>query len=474
MQTILASLVALLLLVVPVTGYAQDARATLERAAAAMGASGLTTLEYTATGTMFDVGQSAAPGQRGPQFTLRSYTRSISYETTSVRTDLERARAEARGGGAPAPRQIWMVSGDHAWNVVGDTAAPAPVALAQRQFELWTTPHGIIKAAMKYNATVEGRTISFAVPDRLRAKATLTEANLVDKVEAVIPNPVVGDLSVEIRYADYKDFGGVKFPMKISQSATGSPWLELAVNEVRPNAAVDIKVPEPIQQAVRPYARVANQKVADGVWYLTGGSHHSVAIEMKDHVIVVEAPLNDERAMAVITTVRELAPTKPIRYVIATHHHFDHSGGLRAFASVGVTVVAHESDRAFLTQALAAPAVLSPDLLAKSGRKAQVEAVRERRVMSDGMRTVELHHIAGSPHEDGMLMVYLPTEKLLIQADTFTPPPPNAPPPSAINPNSVNLADNITRLKLAVDQHLPLHGRIVPMADLNRAIGRPQ
>jgi len=94
--------------------------------------------------------------------------------------------------------------------------------------------------------------------------------------------------------------------------------------------------------------------------------------------------------------------------------------------------------------------------------------------MSDGTRTVEIHHIAGSPHEDGMLMVYLPTEKLLIQADTFTPPPPNAPPPSAINPNSVNLADNITRLKLAVDQHLPLHGRIVPMADLNRAIGRSQ
>ena len=329
MQTIIASLVALLLLVVPVTGYAQDARATLERAAAAMGASGLTTLEYTATGTMFDVGQSAVPGQRGPQFTLRSYTRSISYETTSVRTDLERARAEARGGGAPAPRQIWMVSGDHAWNVVGDTAAPAPVALAQRQFELWTTPHGIIKAAMKYNATVEGRTISFAVPDRFRARATLTEANLVDKVEAVIPNPVVGDLPVEIRYADYKDFGGVTFPTKISQSAAGSPWFELAVNEVRPNAAVDITVPESVQQAVRPYARVTNQKVADGVWYLTGGSHHSVAIEMKDHVIVVEAPLNDDRAMGVIMAVRELVPTKPIAYVVASHHHFDHAGGLR-------------------------------------------------------------------------------------------------------------------------------------------------
>src|SRR5947209_6918554 len=212
MRTIISSVVALLLFVVPMTGHAQDARATLERAAAAMGASGLTTLEYT-------------------------------------------------------------------------PAAPAPVSLAQRQFELWTTPHGIIKAAMKYKATVEGRTISFAVPDRFRAKATLTEANLVDKVEAVIPNPVVGDLPVEIRYADYKDFGGVTLPTKISQSAAGSPWFALAVNEVRPNAAVDITVPESVQQAVRPYARVTNQKVADGVWYLTGGSHHSVAIEMKDHVI---------------------------------------------------------------------------------------------------------------------------------------------------------------------------------------------
>ena len=473
MRTIIASMAALLFSL-PLMSHAQATRAVLEDAASALGASSLTSLEYAATGAMFDTGQSAIPGQRGPQFTLKSYVRSINYETASLQTDFERARAEARGGGAPAPRQLQLVSGDLAWNVVGDVTSSRPETVAERQLQLWSTPHGIIKAAMKYNASVEGRTVSFAAPGRFTVKATLNDAKLVDRVEAMVAYPVVGDLPVEIRYAEYKDFGGVKFPMKITQSAGGVPALELAVTDVRPNARVDIQVPDAVQQSTRPYARVTPQKVAEGVFYLTGGSHHSVAIEMKDHVIVVEAPLNDERAMAVITTVRELAPTKPIRYVIATHHHFDHSGGLRAFASVGVTVVAHESDRAFLTQALAAPAVLSPDLLAKSGRKGQVEGVRERRVMSDGTRTVEIHHIAGSPHEDGMLMVYLPTEKLLIQADTFTPPPPNAPPPSAINPNSVNLADNITRLKLAVDQHLPLHGRIVPMADLNRAIGRSQ
>jgi hypothetical protein len=279
------------------------------------------------------------------------------------------------------------VSGDLSWNVVGETVVPAPVALADRQFQLWSTPQGIIKAAMKYNATADGRTISFAVPNRVTVKATLNDAKLVEKVEGMVANPVVGDLPVEIRYADYKDFGSVKFPMKITASAAGVSRARAQGDGCPAQRARGHPVPDAIRQATNPYAKVMSQKVTDGVWYLTGGTHHSVAIEMKDHVIVVETPLNDDRAGGVITTVRELVPIKPIRYVIASHHHFDHSGGLRAFSSVGITVVAHESDRAFLTQALSAPATLNPDLLAKSGRQAQVEGVKDRRMMSDGTRT---------------------------------------------------------------------------------------
>ena len=98
-----------------------------------------------------------------------------------------------------------------------------------------------------------------------------------------------------------------------------------------------------------------------------------------------------------------------------------------------------------------------------------MEGVRDKRVLTDGTRTVEIHHIAGNLHADGLLMVYLPKEKLLSEADTYTPPPPNAPPPVPSNPNTVNLADNIARLGLAVDQLLPLHGRIVPLAELHKA-----
>ncbi|HSF07033.1 MAG TPA: MBL fold metallo-hydrolase [Methylomirabilota bacterium] len=471
------ALIAAILVFSPVASAAQDARATLADVAKAMGATTMNSIQYTGSGVSFSVGQSATAGMAWPRFNVKSYARSINYETGSLRQEqvVSRADAQPRGGGLPTTgeaRQNVQLSGEYAWTLMGDAPAPAPRFLADLQLQLWTSPHGVIKAAMANNATVQGRTIAFTVPGKLRVKATIDRANLVEKVEAVYANAVLGDTPFEVSYADYRDFGGVKFPMRIRQSAGGFPSLDLTVGEVRPNAPVDIAVPDPVRQAGNPYAKVTTQQAAEGVWYLTGMSHHSVAIEMKDYLIVVEAPMNDQRALPVIAEIRKLVPNKPIRYVIVSHHHFDHTGGLRAFAGEGVTVIAHESGRALLERALAAPATLSPDHLAKSGKKGVVEGVRDKRVLTDGTRTVEIHHIAGNLHADDLLMVYLPKERLLIQADAYTPPPPTAPAMAMVNPNSVNLADNIAKLNLAVDRLLPLHGRIVPLADLHKAIGR--
>ncbi|MGH7335034.1 MAG: MBL fold metallo-hydrolase [Candidatus Rokuibacteriota bacterium] len=476
MRKILAAIVAAVLCC-PLTGSAQDGRALLEEAAKALGVTNLRSIEYTGGGVNFAVGQSVAPGLPWPRFDLKSYTRSANYETASHREDLVRSRTDSvpRGGGIPAmgeARQTLVVSGDYAWNVAGPAATPAPVALIERQLQLWATPHGIIKAAMANNATVQGRTIVFAVPGRFTARASLDDKNLVERVEAVFSNPVVGDMPFQVSYADYRDFGGVRFPMRIRQSIGGFPALDLAVTEVRPNAPVDIQVPDNVRQATNPYARVSSQLVTEGVWYVTGGTHHSVAIEMKDYLIVVEGPINDERAAAVIGEVKKLAPSKPIRYVINSHHHFDHAGGIRGFAAEGATVVTHEGSRPFFEWALAAPATVSPDRLARTPRKASVEGVRDKLVLTDGTRTVEILHIAGNLHADGLLMVYLPKEKLLSQADAYSPLAVGVTRPAVANPNTVNLADNIARLGLAVDQLLPLHGRIVPLSELNRTIGR--
>jgi glyoxylase-like metal-dependent hydrolase (beta-lactamase superfamily II) len=474
MRTALA-LTAALLLVLPLSAAAQNTM--LPDVAAALGAAGLKSLEYSGSGVQFQTGQSAVPGQSWPRFNIKSFTRSVNYETASLRDELVRTQGEnpVRGGGQQPvrgeQRQVFVVSGDLAWNMAADAAVPAPIALIERQMQLWSTPHGVVKAAMANNATVQGRVIAFTLPGRIMVKAALTDQNLIERVEALIPHAVLGDMPVEITYADYKDFGGVKFPTRVRQSAGGFPSFDLAVTDVKPNAAVDLKVPDSVRQASGVYSRVATQMVADGVWYLTGGSHHSVVIEMKDHLIVVEAPLNDERALAVIAEARGLAPGKPIRYVVNSHHHFDHSGGVRAFAGEGITVITHESNRAFFEKTLAAPATLKPDHMAKSGRKPVVEGVRDRRVLTDGARAVEIHHIAGNAHADGLLMVYLPKEKLLSQADTFTPPPAGTPPAMPPSPFTVNLADNIKRLGLNVDRLLPLHGRLVPIADLLTAAG---
>jgi hypothetical protein len=182
----LASMAAVVVLW-PLSAFAQDGRATLENAAKALGGANLKSIEYTATGANFAVGQSPAPGAPWPRFNLKSYTRSVNYDTASHREDLVRSRADtpARGGGAPATgeaRQILVVSGDHAWNVTGETAAPAPVALIERQLQLWATPHGVIKAAAANNA-IQGRIDRLAVP-ALQVRATLASQNLVEKASS--------------------------------------------------------------------------------------------------------------------------------------------------------------------------------------------------------------------------------------------------------------------------------------------------
>jgi glyoxylase-like metal-dependent hydrolase (beta-lactamase superfamily II) len=214
------------------------------------------------------------------------------------------------------------------------------------------------------------------------------------------------------------------------------------------------------------------EKVADGVWFLSGGSHNSVAIEMKDHMVVVETPLYDGRSLPVLAEARKLGQGKPVRYVVNSHHHFDHSGGLRTAVAEGATLVTSELARPYFEQTLANPNRISPDAMERSGRKATIAGVEGKRSFTDGERVVEVHYIDGSVHAQGFMMVYLPREKILVQADAYTPGAPNSPPPAVPNALQVNLVQNIERLGMQVDRILPLHGRMAPMTELLAQIGR--
>lgn len=293
---------SLLLLLSPLGVKAQEGKAALENVSKAMGADRVTSIVYSGDGAVYAVGQSGTPGAAWPRFNAKRYTRSVNYDTASSRDEIVRTQAETPprgGGGQPMrgeQRQTFVLRADHAWNIVGDAAVPAPITLADRQFQLWATPHGILKAALGGKGSMQGRRISVAVPGRFKADALVNEQNLIEKVTGTVANAVLGDNTIEVTYADYKDFGGVKLPTKIRQSAGGHPSLELTVTDVQPNAVFDAPLPAVVGQTPNPYARVPSQMVADGVWYVTGGTHHSVVIEMKDYAIVVEGPQNDERA----------------------------------------------------------------------------------------------------------------------------------------------------------------------------------
>jgi len=257
--------------------------------------------------------------------------------------------------------------------------------------------------------------------------------------------------------------------MLVRQSMGGFPVLELAVQEVQVNPSLALPVPDAARNVAE---RVTSEKVADGVWFVGGGSHNSVAIELADRIVLVEAPLNDARTLAVIEHVRALAPGKPIRAVVNSHAHFDHAGGVRAAVAEGATVVTQADSVPYFERAFAQPNRIRPDAFARAGRKPAFVAVGEKLDIGDASRPIEAHRIVGGPHSDSFLLVYLPRERLLIEADAFTPSPPNTPPPAVANANSVNLVDNIERLKLGVDRILPLHGRVVAVGELYAATQR--
>jgi len=469
------SLAALAL--IPAAASGVEATGVLKRAADAMGATDLHTLRYIAEGTGYSYGQAYKPGVPWPKINVHSQIRSINYDTASMREEITLSRAEPKGGGgyplAGQQRNDQFVSGDYAWNQAANAPAPVPGPrfVADRVHQLWITPHGVIKAAIRNKASLEWRTqngkslaaVSFTQPGRFAATAFIDEDYLVERVESRIPDPVLGETTAVTRYSDYRNFRGVRFPTRIQQSQGGFPVLEVSVKDVEANAPADIQLPDAVRDATE---RVSTDKVAEGVWFVAGGTHNSVAIEMKDHLVLVEAPLNDGRSLPVMEQVRKLAPGKPIRYVINSHAHFDHTGGLRTAVAEGASIITQAGNKAYFERAFALQNKLNPDRYAKSGRKPRFGVVNDRLELGDGTRRLEIHRISGSNHSEGFLLAYLPAEKLLIEADLYTPSPPNAPPPATPNANNVTLIENIERLKLPIERILPLHGRVVPLAEL--------
>jgi glyoxylase-like metal-dependent hydrolase (beta-lactamase superfamily II) len=471
-------------------GTAEAYAASLQEAANGLGAVNAKSLEYSGSGQWYQFGQAPTPNAAWPQFEMKSYGASVNFDVPSARVQQARIQTIEAGRQRPVPIEQKIdanVSGDKAWNVAPPANSPpgtAPVATIQptaaeeRVAEIWTTPQGFLKAAFANNAKSEtvgdSVEVSFSPDGKHRYVGAINAKNQVEWVKTWIDSPVLGDTLVETKFSDYKNFGDLQFPAQILRVQGGHPVLHLEITSAKLNTPVNIAVPETIASAQPQTPTVTSNKLTDGVFFLTGGTHHSVAIEQRDHVVLVEAPLNEERSLALIKKIGEIIPNKPIKYVVNSHVHFDHSGGLRTLVDEGAIIVTHELDQPFFEKAWVRPHTLRPDRLSVSNKAAKFETYTDKYVLSDGSRTIEVHHISGNGHSDDLALVYLPKEKALIEADAYTPLAADVAPPKTPNPYSVNLYENIQRLKLDVTQIVGLHGpRVATLNDLRTAIGQP-
>ena len=361
------TVIALLLTILSTGTAAQDAKTIIGEASKAMGAENLNAITYSGSASNINFGQTKSIG--GPYVlstTITNYTRAIDFTQPASRATGTTMTPAPPGAPAVPP------------GTLNQNITPANAAWTQ-QLEIWTTPWGFLKGAAANGATVRsqrigGKTVnvvSWSTSQKAPSGKSYTvigyidDKNMVERVETWVEHPVLGDLQVESTYTDYRDFGDLKVPGKIVQKRAGWPTFEATIASASANPANITALLTPPPPAGAPTAGrgaapagppaqppLQSEKLADGVYRITGG-YVALAVEMKDHVVVLEGGQNEARGLAVIAETKRVIPNKPIRFVVNTHAHFDHASGLAPFVAEGITIITHENNDDFLEKALA-------------------------------------------------------------------------------------------------------------------------
>ncbi len=519
------SVVLAALLVLVLSASAQDAKTVVAKTLNAMGGENMKSLQFTASGS--SPGQLKDGNTPGPRNLIKSYVYTVDFTIPAARLEVG-----AIGGLPPQTmlggegHSLTFVNGEYAWDiggvpgVIGGGSRPTdwPIIAfppsfkkggdpmrqpngdglqshsdVDRNEQIWLTPHGFLIGAMKNNATVADQTVdgkkfqvvTWTGPNGQKINGYINDKGMVEKVETWMDHPMYGDEHVVHAMDFYRDFGGIQFPAHIVETVTTpalsgdkSLNLELFVTDVKANVTADLSIPQGVRDTPRPPPfTIMTTKLGDGLYWLAGQNDCSLVVEFKDYVTVVEGPMNDDRSVAVIAEVHKLIPNKPIRYMINTHPHVDHTGGVRGYAAIGATLITQSANVAFIEELIKTPHTIIPDSLSKNpNAKWKVEGVEDTRVLTDGTRRLEMYHVRGNLHSSAMLMTYLPKEKILTEGDPWT--------PGMVTPkpgdrayqrccDAQNLYDNVIRLHLDVKTFAPIHGRIDTWDHFVQYLGLP-
>jgi len=469
---------------------AQDAKTVIANAQKAMGDVKSITYSGSAKDVAFQqCGSNAADmncrGTHDPMRPINNYVRVI--DLTAPASRATGATNNPAGGGATQPMPGTFFQ--------GITAQQADVSQPWiNSLEFYITPWGFLKGAGANNATVSKKKVDGKNYTVLTWSPTvkapsgksyvingyINEQNMVERVETWVGENIMGDMHILATYTGWKDFGGVMAPAKIVQTRGGWPFFEVTVMAAKanpPDVATLIPAPAggrggggaPGGGAPAPLV-VTSEKLGDGLYRLTTGpgSYDSVIVEFKDYIMMLEAGQSEARGLAYVAATKKLIPNKPIRYVMNTHPHSDHTGGLPVLVAEGATIITQKNNEEFLGKALNTPRTLLDDTLAKNPKKAKIEAVSEKKVYSDGTRTVEMYHVAPVPHSNGLLIAYIPKEKILFQGDfSVTPGQP-------ANDHVKALVPILEKLNLDFDRYINVHTSAAPQtkADVWKAVGK--
>lgn len=451
---------------------------TIDDAATALGGRdrilAVKTLVIEAQGSQGNLGQDMAPESTGQTFAVNEYRRSVDVAGRRARVELTRVPNFRYFAGQDPQKQVAGVDGDVAYNVGGNGSATraSEQVSRDRQAEFYHHPLTSVRAALEEGATLTNPRTEGGqdlVDVRTANGVTFTLAvdsatKLPARVISTSYNANLGDVIVETTFADYQDANGLRVPARLTTTTDGVMTADLTQARHTVDAQIsDLAAPAAVASAAPitapAPANVVEQQLAPGIWLLGGQSHHSVLVEFGDHLTLIEAPQNEVRTLGVIAKARQLVPGKPLTQLVVSHHHFDHSGGVRAAVAEGLTIIAHADAAAYLESAAKRPHTLAADALARNPKTVTVERVEGERVLTDGTMTVNLYAVTGNPHADTMLMAYFPRERLLVEADLFTPGAP-------VNPYAASLHENVTNRKLNVDRIVPLHGAVAPYGEL--------
>lgn len=449
-----------------------------QQAITAMGADDVSRVEFAGDGWEACLGQPWAIRDGWARWRITDYDRVIDYDTfNSYQTAQRQAGMDpdklggcgAQPDAAPQNQQS-SVNGESAW---------------EQQLQVYLTPLGFLALAREHNARVDtgAQGLQVVIDDipvgdvHYRMVGEFGDDYLLDRVTTWIDNSVYGDMAFEAQFSDYREHDGFLFPAHIVQRQGGYATLDLAIETVTPNTDASAEPPPREGRGFRGGQQADGpeyEAIGDGVYALFG-AYQSVIVEFADYTVVLDGLQSDQRARDIIRLAKEIAPGKPIGYVLTTHNHFDHASGLRQFVAEGATILTHESNAAFFEEALSTPRTLAPGETAGNGMPVKVMGITDFFALDDGNQRVEIYKMNDSRHADDMLIAYLPGIKTIVEADLLQP---------WINPVFgggdhpflVWLADELERLDLDYAQFVPVHTPpdppLMTRADLLEAVGR--